>query len=74
MAVRRRRGNRTVQSLIGLVGCAAMAGFVPASSRTEAHVPDREADAAVRPRVFVLTDIGMDPGDSESHRHRGVKN
>src|SRR5260370_38765173 len=67
-----RRRKSAVQSLVGVVGSVVLAGFVPAApSRTEApsrevSVPDRQVDAAVKPRVFILTDIGVDPDDSES--------
>jgi hypothetical protein len=45
--------------LIGLVGSVALAGLVPAA-------PFRQAKFEAKPRVFILTDIGVDPDDSES--------
>jgi hypothetical protein len=67
----RRRGYSKVPSLFGLISIVALAGFVPAaSSRTEVNLDrqaDRESDEVnAKPRVFILTDIGIDPDDSES--------
>lgn len=52
-------------SLISLAVSVMLAGSVSAApARTDAAAPD--SHDAVRPRVFVLTDIGLDPDDSES--------
>jgi Protein of unknown function (DUF1593) len=52
-------------SLISLAVSVMLAGSVSAApSHTDAGASD--SHDAVRPRVFVLTDIGLDPDDSES--------
>jgi hypothetical protein len=64
-----------VRILIGLPGSVALAGSMPAAPfqtaasafEREAHgAPDRQAESEAKPRVFILTDIGADPDDSES--------
>jgi hypothetical protein len=57
--------NSALASLVSVGVSVVLAGSASAApSRTDARAPDRED--AVRPRVFVLTDIGLDPDDSES--------